>query len=54
MPFLETSRAAELGPITWDAVVPGLLSVAGLVVMLGTFTALGLAGLGLPHSGRGA
>jgi ABC-2 type transport system permease protein len=43
---LETSRAAELGPITWDAVLPGLLSVAGLVVMLGTFAGLALAGLG--------
>ena len=43
---LETSRAAELGPVTWDTVLPGVLSVAGLIVLLGTFAALGLAGLG--------
>jgi ABC-2 type transport system permease protein len=43
---LETSRAAELGPVTWDTVLPGLLSAAGLVVLLGTFTAFGLAALG--------
>ena len=43
---LEASRAAELEPVTWDAVWPGLVSAGGLVLVLGTFTALGLAGLG--------
>lgn len=44
--LLETSRAAELGGLSWATLWPGLAAAAGLIAVLGAFALRGLAGLG--------
>ena len=44
--ILEASRAAELGTLGWSDLWPGLVAVAGLLAVLGTWALRGLASLG--------
>jgi ABC-2 type transport system permease protein len=44
--LMEASRAAELGTLGWAELWPGLVAVAGLLAVLGTWALTGLATLG--------
>jgi ABC-2 type transport system permease protein len=44
--ILEASRAAELGTLGWSDLWPGLVAVAGLLAVLGTWAFRGLGALG--------
>jgi ABC-2 type transport system permease protein len=44
--IMEASRAAELGTLGWDELWPGMLAVAGLVAVLGSWALSGLGTLG--------
>jgi len=44
--IMEASRAAELGTLGWSELWPGLVAVAGLIALLGTWALRGLASLG--------
>jgi ABC-2 type transport system permease protein len=44
--IMEASRAAELGTLGWSELWPGLVAVAGLIALLGTWALTGLASLG--------
>jgi ABC-type multidrug transport system permease subunit len=44
--ILESARAAELERLSWPELWPGLLSVGGMLLVLGAWALTGLAGLG--------
>ncbi len=44
--ILESARAAELERLSWPELWPGLLSVGGMLVVLGAWALTGLASLG--------